>query len=218
MPIRVAVFDDNKKILDSLSALIDGSPGFVMAGAYADATKAVTQVALCHPDVVLMDIDMPHISGIEAVRLLKASFPKLAIMMQTVFEDDDKIFQSICNGASGYMLKNTPPSKMMEAIEEVYQGGSPMSPPIARKVLSMMQEQQAATSSGEVLNPEDTALSLREKEVLALMVKGLSYKMIAAQCEISFETVRTHIRHIYEKLHVASMTEAVAKAIRQKLV
>ncbi len=218
MPIRVAVFDDNRKILDSLSVLIDGSPGFVMAGAFGDARNAVSNISVSHPDVVLMDIDMPHTSGIEAVRQLKSAFPNLAIMMQTVFEDDDKVFQSICNGASGYMLKNTPPSRMMEAIEEVYQGGSPMSPPIARKVLVMLQEKKPAPMSGMNSNSGETALSPREKEVLALMVKGLSYKMIAAQCEISFETVRTHIRHIYEKLHVASMTEAVAKAIRQRLV
>jgi DNA-binding NarL/FixJ family response regulator len=216
MPIRVTIFDDNKKILDSLSVLIDGTEGFVAVAAYADAKDVVAKVSRSHPDVVLMDIDMPGVDGIAAVRELKTEFPNLAIMMQTVFEDDDKIFHSLCNGASGYMLKNTPPARMLEAIEDVYHGGSPMSPPIARKVVAMLQQKE--NSLPVVRDKSDTKLSPREKEVLALMVQGLSYKMMAAQLDISFETVRTHIRHIYEKLHVATMSEAVAKAIKQKIV
>ncbi len=217
MPIHVTIFDDNIKILDSLGMLIGGSPGFFINGLYKDATGAVDKISKNLPDVVLMDIDMPVVSGIQAVRELKAVFPRLTIMMQTVFEDDDKVFESICNGASGYILKNTPPAKILEAIEDVYHGGSPMSPPIARKVLSFM---QAGKEENKVkpLPKDEFNLTDREKEILFLMTKGLSYKMIASQCEISFETVRTHIRHIYEKLHVASMTAAVAKAIQQKIV
>lgn len=217
MSIRVAIFDDNKKILDSLSVLIDGSPGLVVSGTFLDASDAVDKISRSQPDVVLMDIDMPGTSGIDAVKEIKKAFPRLAIMMQTVFEDDDKVFQSICNGASGYILKNTPPAKILDAIVEVYQGGSPMSPPIARKVLMLLQQKN--TEPVIEKEKEDTIqLTQREKEVLTFMVKGLSYKMIGAQCNISFETVRTHIRHIYEKLHVATMTEAVAKAIQQKIV
>lgn len=217
MPIRVTIFDDNKKILDSLSALIDGSDGLTIAGVFSNASDALSKISQSQPDVVLMDIDMPGISGIEAVREIKTQFPKLNIMMQTIFEDDDKVFESICNGASGYILKNTPPAKILEAIVELYHGGSPMSPPIARKVLSFMHDKKEELKNKPFVK-ENYQLTDREKEILLLMVKGLSYKMIAAQCEISFETVRTHIRHIYEKLHVATMTEAVAKAIQQKIV
>jgi DNA-binding NarL/FixJ family response regulator len=217
MPIRVTVFDDNKKILDSLTVLIDGSPGFAIAGAFKDAKDAVDKISKSQPDVVLMDIDMPGITGIEAVKEIKARFPNLAIMMQTVFEDDDKVFLSICNGASGYMLKNTAPAKIIEAIEEVYHGGSPMSPPIARKVLSFMQDKTVELKNKPFIK-NDFGLTDREKEILACMVKGYSYKMIAAECNIAFDTVRAHIRHIYQKLHVASMTEAVALAIKEKIV
>jgi len=158
---------------------------------------------------------MPGANGIEALKEIKQKFPALNILMQTVFEDDTKVFESICNGASGYVLKNTPPARMLEAIVETYQGGAPMTPVIAKKVLSLLQLQNKETPAGAT---EHYSLTPREKEVLSLMVNGMSYKMIAAHCNISFETVRSHIRNIYEKLHVATMTEAVAKAIKTKLV
>lgn len=212
MAIRVTIFEDNKKFRESLSMLIDGSPGFMLAGAYPDALDAVADIRKSEPDVVLMDIEMPGITGIEALQEIKKKFPTLNILIQTVFEDDDRVFESICNGASGYILKNTAPARMLDAIVETYQGGAPMSPVIAKKVLLRLQSQQ------QTIESENISLTPREKEVLALMVQGKSYKMIAAQCEISFETVRSHIKNIYEKLHVATMTEAVAKAVKSRLV
>lgn len=215
MPIRVLFFEDNKKYRESISVLIDGSPGFAIVGAYSDAGEAVYKISECNPDVVLMDIAMPGISGTEALLKIKRIYPKLNVLMQTVFEDDDKIFESICNGASGYILKNTAPSKILEAIEEAYKGGAPMSPVIAKKVLQLLAlQKQPALNNGQ----DTFDLTPREKEVLSHMVNGLSYKMIADKCGITFETVRSHIKNIYEKLHVATMTEAVAKAIKSNLV
>ncbi len=215
MAIRVTVFEDNKKFRQSLSVLIDGTPGFALSGAFADANNALENITRTEPDVVLMDIEMPGTSGIEALQQIKKAFPALNVLMQTVFEDDDKVFESICNGASGYILKNTAPARMLEAIVETYQGGAPMTPLIARKVLQLLQSAQQPAPAPDA---ENFHLTAREKEVLTHMVNGMSYKMIAAQCAISFETVRSHIRNIYEKLHVATMTEAVAKAIRTKIV
>ena len=215
MAIRVTIFDDNKKFRQSLSVLIDGTPGFALAGAFEDANNATDDIRDSQPDVVLMDIEMPGISGIEALREVKKSFPKLNVLVQTVFEDDDKVFQSVCNGASGYILKNTAPARILEAIVETYQGGAPMTPLIAKKVLQLLQSQNTSTP---LPDNADVRLTTREKEVLGHMVNGMSYKMIAAHCEISFETVRSHIRNIYEKLHVATMTEAVAKALRTKII
>jgi DNA-binding NarL/FixJ family response regulator len=216
MAIRVTVFDDNTRLLDSLSVLIDGSPGFELAGAFSSALNIQEKVIKSQPDVILMDIEMPEINGIEAVALVKKEFPRINVMMQTAFENDENVFAAICAGASGYILKDTPPSRILDFIVDVYQGGSPMSPSVARKVLGLLQQTQAPTSSKEA--PENYGLTAREKEVLSCLVKGLSYKMIADTCHISYETVRSHMKKIYEKLHVVSMTEAVAKAIHQKLV
>jgi DNA-binding NarL/FixJ family response regulator len=212
MAIRITIFEDNRKFRQSLQVLIDGSPGFDLAGAFEDANDAVTKVEQSQPDVVLMDIEMPGTNGLEALRNIKKKFPGLNVLMQTVFEDDDKIFDAVCNGASGYILKNTPPHRILDAVVETYQGGAAMSPVIARKVLHLMQSKHSP--SGENI----FKLSPREKEVLALMVEGLSYKMIADRCKISFETVRSHINKIYQKLHVATMSEAVVKAVKNKLV
>lgn len=214
MPVRVTLFEDNKRYRESLSAIIEGTPGFTLAGAFADAVDATSKIKKSSPDIILMDIGMPGVSGIQALLEVKKNFPKLNVLMQTVFEDDDIIFEAVCNGASGYILKNTPPALILNAIMETYQGGAPMSPVIAKKVLQLLalqKHQQEATTDIFDLTP-------REKEILTHMVNGLSYKMIADKCGITFETVRTHIKNIYEKLHVATMTEAVAKAIRSNLV
>lgn len=216
MAIRVTVFDDNVKLLDSLSVLIDGSPGFELAGAFSSCVNINEKVTSSQPDVILMDIEMPEINGIEAVAMVKKDFPNINVMMQTAFENDENVFAAICAGASGYILKDTPPSRILDFIVDVYQGGSPMSPSVARKVLGLLQQTKVPKESAESV--ENYGLTAREKDVLGCLVKGLSYKMIADTCHISYETVRSHMKKIYEKLHVVSMTEAVAKAINQKLV
>jgi DNA-binding NarL/FixJ family response regulator len=162
-----------------------------------------------------MDIEMPGMSGIEAVTILKKEFPQILVLMQTVFEDDDRVFDSICAGASGYILKNFLNTKLIDSINELQYGGSPMSPSIARKVLNKMQQVSHHIRKEEV---PDYQLTAREKEVLSCLVNGQSYKMIAADLNISYETVRSHVKKIYEKLHVASLTEVVAKAIHQRIV
>jgi len=215
MNLRVAVFEDNHPLREMLFQLINGTPEMSCVGAFPDAANLVRKIEQCTPEVILMDIDMPGISGIEAVSVIKEKFPAIQILMQTVFEDDERVFDSICAGASGYILKNFLNTKLVEYIKELQFGGSPMSPAIARKVLTKMQ------SIPQHVIPEqspDYHLTKREKEVLACMVNGLSYKMIADQLFISYETVRSHIKKIYEKLHVASLTEMVAKAIHQRIV
>ena len=214
MAIRVAIFDDNNLFLDSISQLIENAPGFTLVGAFMDCVDIKEKIDSCQPDVVMMDIEMPKVNGIEGVKIIKKEYAKLNVLMQTSFEDDDKVFNAICAGASGYILKNTLPERILESIVEVYQGGSPMSPSVARKVLGFLQQPPAAVAK---VVP-DYKLSNREKEVLSCLVGGMSYKMIADHCHISYETVRSHMKNIYEKLHVVSMTEAVAKAINQGLV
>ena len=212
MEIKVAIFEDNKPLRESLRQLVDNTEGMVCTGVFADANKLVRSLQLSRPDVVMMDINMPGVSGIEAVQIIREKFPTVRIMMQTVFEDEDKIFAAICAGASGYMLKKTAPFKMIEAVRETYLGGSPMTASVAAKVLQIVRLQNTSEKN------EFIDLSEREKEILSFLVKGKSYKAVAATCFISVDTVSTHVRHIYEKLHVHSKGEAVAKAIRQKLV
>ncbi len=212
MEIKVAIFEDNKKLRESLEQLVNSSEAMVCTGAFADADKLLYKMQQAEPDVVMMDINMPGLSGIEAVKLIKEKFPGVHILMQTVFDDNDKIFAAICAGASGYILKKTTPPKILEAIRETYEGGAPMTSSVAVKVLQMFRLQN------KVEKNEFIDLSEREKQILGLLVKGNSYKAIASACFISIDTVNTHVRHIYEKLHVHSKSEAVAKAIFQKLI
>ena len=211
----MTIFEDRKAVREAISMLVEGTSGLELAGAYPDCSNLESRINHSNPDVVLMDIEMPGMNGVEAVSIIKKKFPRITVVMQTVFEDDDKVFDAICSGASGYLLKDTPPSRLMESIKEAYEGGAPMSPSIARKTLNLFQKFLLPLSGNK---QEDYQLSKREKEVLEWLVKGYSYKMIASACTISFDTVRTHIRNIYHKLHVASMSEAVAKAIRERLV
>ena len=211
MEIRVLVFEDNMSLRNSLYQLVNGSDGFKCVGAYENCSQLLKNVQDTKPDVVLMDIQMPGINGIEAVKMLREKYPRLKIMMQTIFEDRDKIFQSIYAGASGYILKNTSPSRFLEFIKETYEGGAPMSPTVAAKVLQMITQHDPPSV-------EDFNLSDREKEVLSFLVKGMSYRLIGETCFISIDTVRAHIRNIYEKLHVHSKAEAVATAIKSKIV
>jgi DNA-binding NarL/FixJ family response regulator len=215
MSLRIAIFDDNKNIRESISMLLKTVKDFEVVGSFSHVLDCVDDARECQPDVVLMDIEMPGMTGIEAVHKLKKEFPHIQVLMQTVFEDDDRVFDSICAGASGYILKNHLNVKLLDAIRELQFGGSPMSPSIARKVLNKMQ------SVHQYIRPEeapDYNLTPREKDVLACIVEGLSYKMIADKLFISYETVRSHVKKIYEKLHVASLTEVVAKAINQRIV
>jgi len=215
LDIKVAIFEDNKLMRNGFEAICNGTPGLSCSGVFADCSDLDYKIRRCSPQVVLMDIEMPGLDGIAATRQLVKEWPETKILIQTVFEDDDKIFAAICAGASGYILKSTSPSRLVEAINEVYNGGSPMSPYIASRVLKLFQ-QFAPTLSGD--DEDKYGLSQREKEILSLMVEGHSFHGIAEKIFISYETVRTHVKRIYKKLHVASASEAVVKALRQRLV
>lgn len=204
--MNVITYDDNKHIRQSVEMLLGDVEDIYLVKTYDSCVNVLFDIELTNPDVVVMDIDMPDMNGIEAVRLIKQYYPSVQILMQTVFDDDEKIFKAIKAGASGYLLKNALGTNLVSAIQEVYLGGSPMSPSVARKVLQQM---QSHTSNSK----EDFNLTKREEEVLKNLVEGMSYKMIGSAMQISYDTVRSHIKKIYEKLHVSSMTEAVAKAI-----
>jgi len=210
--IRIILVDDNLRIRESISLLLNSSIGFNLVGVFDNAIAIEKKIEMFEPDVILMDIDMPEINGIEAVENIRIINQKLAILMLTAFDDDEKVFNAICAGANGYVLKNTPPRKIREAIVEVQEGGAPMSPSIARKVLTMMRDSNSKKES------EDVKLSKREKDVLELLVQGKSYKMIAADLNISYETVHSHIKRIYKELRVNSSTEAVSKTLRNKIL
>jgi len=211
MSISVCIVEDHKRLREGLVQLIENSEGYTVCAVFPNANNIVKNLRNCLPDIVLLDIQMPGINGIEALGLIRKEFPDLKIIIQTVFEDEDKIFAAICAGASGYILKNTPPQKYLEAIAEAHAGGAPITGNIAAKVLTIFRQNNPTP------NTENFKLSDREKEILDCLVKGLSYKMIADKCNISYDTVRFHMKNIYSKLHVNSMTEAVAKAIQNKL-
>ncbi len=206
--VRILIFEDNDQLRESLCSLVSANKEFELAADYPNAKSATINVAAHTPDVVLMDIDMPGTNGIEAVRQLRAEGNTVPIIMLTVFDDNGNVLQAIKAGASGYLLKKHISTKLFSAIEEVLEGGAPMSPTIARMVIASMQK-----PSGNAYQ-----LTPRENEILTLLSQGNSYKMIASQAEISLDTVRTHIKKIYEKLQVHSQTEAVSKAINEKLV
>lgn len=212
-PIRVIIADDNKNILESVQAVLNDSQDIHLVASFGSAIECVENIESLKPDVVLLDIDMPAMTGIEAVKIIRKKFPGLPILMLTGFEDDDKVFNSICAGANGYLLKTTSLELLIFQIKEVYAGGAPMTPVIARKMLNAFAKLQTPQSTSEEYN-----LSKREKEVLELLVKGKSYKMISTQLNVSYETVHTHIRRIYQKLHVNSVSEAVSKTIIQKIL
>jgi DNA-binding NarL/FixJ family response regulator len=212
MSIRVAIFDDNPKRRDGLTLLIDSMDNMECCGAFNDCREVLMHIENSRPDVVLMDIDMPYVNGIEGVAIIREVHPDLKILMQTVFEDDDKIFAAVCAGANGYILKQTNPLKLIEAIIEVKEGGAPMTPIIANKVLKLFHKQNS------IYKKHSFDLTKRELEILQLLVKGYSYKMIADECFISYPTVNSHISNIYQKLHVQSSAGAVAVAIREGLV
>jgi len=207
-PIRIALVEDDKTIREGLQALISGSSGFRCIAGFGSAEEALTGWPDPPPDVVLMDINLPGINGIECLVRLKALNPSVQFIMLTIFESADAIFQSLKAGASGYLLKQTPPARLLEAIEDVFKGGSPMSGEIARKVVQSFQNPSPQSA-------EYNDLSKREEEVLALLSRGFMYKEIADKLFISIETVRAHIRKIYEKLQVNNRTEATLKYLRK---
>jgi DNA-binding NarL/FixJ family response regulator len=211
MHIEVAVVEDNKDLREGLSQLIGQTPDCSCVGAYASCEELLHAIPRDRKMIVLMDIGLPGgISGIQGVERLKAIAPSADVLMLTVYEDDGKIFDSLCAGASGYLLKKTPPAQIIEAIRELNKGGAPMTPKIARRVLDSFQKHKEKS-------PAIAGLSEREQDVLAGLVNGLSYKMIADQCCISIDTVRTHIKHIYEKLHVNSKAQAIRLAMHSSL-
>ncbi len=210
--IRVLLFEDNKNFRESLSLFLASSENIWLIGAYPDARESVNLVRKTKPDVILMDIQMPYLSGLDAMKNIKQYFSDVKILMQTIHDEDDKVFAIICAGASGYILKNSKPENYLQAIVDVNMGGSHLSPVIAAKVMKMFQSQFVKEQ------PNYVDLSTREREILNCLVKGMSYKMIADKCCISINTVCTHVRHIYEKLHVNSAPEAILKAIELHLI
>lgn len=212
MDKRIVIFDDNIKRRESLEMLIDLSDDMICVGSFPDCSNVLNNIDKSEPDLVLMDIDMPNVNGIEGVTIIRTKYPHLKILMQTVFEDDEKLFACIRAGADGYILKKTQPLELLDAINEALEGGTPMTPSIARQVLRFVGSTENKQKS------EDFKLTARETEILSLLVQGLSYKMIASRCFVSLPTVNSHVQHIYEKLQVNSAVEAVTKAIGNKIV
>jgi DNA-binding NarL/FixJ family response regulator len=207
MPIAVSIVEDNDKLRGTLARVLNRAEGFHCVSDYASAEDALKHLPQVRPDVVLMDINLPGMNGVECVRQLKQLLPQTQVMMLTVYEDTENIFNALTAGASGYMLKRTSSPELLGAIHEVSRGGSPMTMHIARKVVQSFQKTAATAPSAE-------NLSEREQQVLDLLSQGLMYKEIADKLEISYETVHTYIRRIYEKLQVRTRTEAVAKFLR----
>jgi DNA-binding NarL/FixJ family response regulator len=209
--LQVGVIEDHEKIRDGLRILIDRTPGFRCLAACADMERALELFARATPQVALVDIGLPGISGIEGTRILKVRFPELQVVILTVYDDEDRVFRALCAGASGYLLKNTPPARLMEGIREVANGGSPVSPEIARRIIVLFQKVSAPEHGAKDLSPHET-------RILKLLVDGHNYKTAAGELRVSVNTVSFHVRRIYEKLQVHSKSEAVAKALRNNLV
>jgi DNA-binding NarL/FixJ family response regulator len=210
MAYRIIIFDDNKERLDSVAMLLNLSGEFICVGTFHNANNLVVDITGSAPELVLMDIDMPGLDGIEATRLLRKHFGTLPVLIQTNFEDDERIFDSLRAGANGYLLKKTSPERFLESLREALDGGAPMTGSIAARVLRFF--------SAEMSAKKDYHLTEREKHILGFLVKGYSYKLIASECGITYNTVNNHIRNIYDKLYVNSATEAVSLAIRERLV
>jgi DNA-binding NarL/FixJ family response regulator len=210
-PIKVAIVEDHQKIREGLMALIDGTEGFRAAGSFRSMEDALTGIAQDQPDVVLLDIGLPGMSGIEGVRVLKERHPLLLFLMLTVYDDDARIFDAICAGACGYLLKNTPPARLLESVKDLMAGGAPMSPEVARRVIELFREIRPPEHAGYRLTPHETRL-------LQLLVDGYNYKTAGAELGMGAHAVSFHMRNIYGKLQVHSKAEAVAKALRHHIV
>jgi RNA polymerase sigma factor (sigma-70 family) len=213
MSIRVSIVEDKTDIRQALEQIIDMAEGYEMVSSYRSGEEAMAGLPVTQPDLVLMDINLGGMTGIECVRLLKAEHPGIKFMMCTVYEEDEQIFEALRAGASGYILKKTPPARLLEALKELYEGGAPMSSQIAARVVNAFQTQKPVTeaAAGGTADAAIATLSNREREILDYLSKGLLYKEIAAELGISQETVRKHVYNIYEKLHVGNRIEAVNK-------
>ena len=210
MAIKLLIYEDNTRLRQSLELLLSDGSGFDVVGAFPDCDAVEKQVRTMEPALVIMDIDMPGIGGINGVKIIKSVFPEVKIVIHTVFDDNNRIFECICAGADGYLLKNTSPLKLIQALLELAEGGAPMSPFVAQQVFGYFRKESAVAASFQLTN--------REKEILELLVKGNSYKMIADKTAISIDTVKKHLQNIYHKLHVNCGTEAVAMALQHKIV
>ena len=209
--MKVAIIEDQRDVREGLAVLINGSAGFQCVGSYRTMEDALRQIHAELPDVVLTDIGLPGMDGVEGIGILKERHPGLPIVALTVYDDDERIFDALCAGASGYLLKNTPPARLLESLKEVVSGGAPMSPEVARRVINLFREFRPTDRSPSHLTPQET-------ELLKLIVDGHSYKTAAARLGISTSTVSFHLQNVYNKLQVHSKSEAVAKALRNKLV
>lgn len=209
--INILLYEDHQDYRLHLVELLRGEPDFQVVGAYPDCRLLREQVEALRPDLVLLDIEMPYVNGLQGLYLLKQHFPGIPALMLTIFDDDDKVFNAVCLGADGYLLKNAPPERLLAAIREVFDGGAPMTPTIARKVLRLY----TRTGFKPTLKYD---LTEKERAVLGHLVDGHSYKMVASEMGVSINTVRTHITGVYAKLQVHSVSEAVVKAIREQIL
>jgi DNA-binding NarL/FixJ family response regulator len=209
--IRVAVIEDRREIGDGLAALINGTEGYCCTGAFRSMEQALAGIGASLPDIVLVDIGLPGMSGIDGIRFLKERYPALRFLILTIYDDDERIFEALCAGACGYLLKRTTPARLLESLKEVSEGGAPISPEVARRVIRLFQEIRPAKQADHQLTPHQTRL-------LKLLADGHNYKTAAAELGVTVDTIGFHLRHIYEKLQVHSKSEAVAKALRERII
>ncbi|MGJ7033844.1 response regulator [Niabella hirudinis] len=210
MAYSLLIYDDNIKLCQSLTLLLDSVPEFAVKASFQNCDRVEQDLADYLPDIIIMDIDMPGIGGIKGVERAKTFSPACSVVMHTVFDDDQRIFDSICAGADGYLLKNTHPLKLIQSLQEMAEGGAAMSPFIAKKVFTFFRKNDKGKT--------EYHLTGREQQILEWLVKGHSYKMIAGECGVTIDTVKKHLQNIYHKLHVNCATEAVAKALIHKIV
>ncbi len=211
--VKIILYEDNPDMREGLSTLIAFTKGFELAGSFINCNEADAHTEVLQPDVILMDIEMPETNGLDGIRNIRSINDKVKIIVLTVFEDNQNVFDAICSGANGYLLKKSSPEQIVEAIHDVLAGGAPMTPSIANKVLKLLANPNLSSRQ-----KQDHGLTAREKEILQSLVNGNSYKMIAAELEITIDTVKSHLKKIYQKLQVHSQTEAVAKALKNRIV